>query len=228
MEESIFSAYGRIRRLTFWLRWLIVFVINIILTILQNVVRDNGFIFIIIVSSFGLSIFMILQIIKRMHDVNKSGWYSIIPIYNIILAFTDGTPGPNEYGDDPKVRMNLCLNCKTQNEPYAPVCINCGAGLNFVKPTEKDDKTKDMYILIWFAWHLFVVCINVILPKFIHDWFMGPTKYIQLFLNVISALSFILIGLAVKDDKMKTFAFIIGSLAAILILYSNIVWIFRL
>jgi uncharacterized membrane protein YhaH (DUF805 family) len=228
MEESIFSSDGRIRRSTFWLRWLMVFVINIIITVLQNVVQDNGLIFILIIFSLGLSIFMILQMIKRMHDVNKSGWYSIIPIYNIILAFTDGTPGTNDYGDDPKGRMTICSNCQTQNEPNAPVCINCGASLNYIKSPGIDDKTRDTYILIWFAWHLFVVCINVILPKFIHDWYMSPTKYIQLTLNVISALSFILIGLAVKDDKMKTIAFLIGSLAAILILYSNFVWIFRL
>jgi uncharacterized membrane protein YhaH (DUF805 family) len=29
--------------------------------------------------------------VRRMHDVNKSGWYILIPIYNLILAFTAGT-----------------------------------------------------------------------------------------------------------------------------------------
>jgi uncharacterized membrane protein YhaH (DUF805 family) len=40
--------------------------------------------------------------IRRMHDVGKSGWFMLIPIYNIILAATDGDSGPNKYGDDPK------------------------------------------------------------------------------------------------------------------------------
>jgi uncharacterized membrane protein YhaH (DUF805 family) len=40
--------------------------------------------------------------VRRMHDVNKSGWYILIPIYNLILAFTEGTEGPNQYGQDPK------------------------------------------------------------------------------------------------------------------------------
>ena len=40
--------------------------------------------------------------VRRMHDVNKSGWYCLIPIYNLILACTEGTPGSNEYGPDPK------------------------------------------------------------------------------------------------------------------------------
>ena len=40
--------------------------------------------------------------VRRMHDVNKSGWFILIPIYNLILACTEGTRGENEYGDDPK------------------------------------------------------------------------------------------------------------------------------
>ena len=40
--------------------------------------------------------------IRRMHDVNKSGWYILIPIYSLILCFTKGTEGPNDYGVDPK------------------------------------------------------------------------------------------------------------------------------
>jgi uncharacterized membrane protein YhaH (DUF805 family) len=40
--------------------------------------------------------------VRRMHDVNKSGWFILIPIYNFILAIQEGTHGPNEYGPDPK------------------------------------------------------------------------------------------------------------------------------
>ena len=36
-----------------------------------------------------------------MHDVGKSGWFILIPIYNLILACTDGVQGDNEYGADP-------------------------------------------------------------------------------------------------------------------------------
>jgi len=40
--------------------------------------------------------------VRRMHDVGKSGWFVLIPIYNIILACTNGNTGDNEYGEDPK------------------------------------------------------------------------------------------------------------------------------
>ncbi len=40
--------------------------------------------------------------VRRMHDVGKSGWFLLIPIYNLILACTAGDEGENEYGADPK------------------------------------------------------------------------------------------------------------------------------
>ena len=40
--------------------------------------------------------------IRRMHDNDKSGWFILIPIYNLILAFSEGTKGPNRFGADPK------------------------------------------------------------------------------------------------------------------------------
>ena len=46
--------------------------------------------------------FLLIQGIKRMHDVNKSGWYFFIPFYNIILSFSYGTVGKNNYGIDPR------------------------------------------------------------------------------------------------------------------------------
>lgn len=39
--------------------------------------------------------------IRRMHDVDKSGWFMLIPIYNLILVFTPGTKGSNRFGPDP-------------------------------------------------------------------------------------------------------------------------------
>jgi uncharacterized membrane protein YhaH (DUF805 family) len=45
--------------------------------------------------------------VRRMHDVGKSGWFVLIPIYNFILAITEGNRGENEYGPDPKTVENL-------------------------------------------------------------------------------------------------------------------------
>jgi uncharacterized membrane protein YhaH (DUF805 family) len=47
--------------------------------------------------------------IRRMHDVGKSGWFVLIPIYNIILACTDSDQGDNQYGPNPKNEANVEL-----------------------------------------------------------------------------------------------------------------------
>lgn len=40
--------------------------------------------------------------VRRMHDVGKSGWFMLIPIYNLILAVSDSEHGENQYGRNPK------------------------------------------------------------------------------------------------------------------------------
>ena len=40
--------------------------------------------------------------VRRMHDIGKSGWFFLIPLYNIFLAVRLGETGENKYGPDPK------------------------------------------------------------------------------------------------------------------------------
>ena len=54
----------------------------------------------------------IVQEMKRLHDMNSSGWgiiFGFIPVVNIIyyllLILNDGTVGSNKYGEDPKGRI---------------------------------------------------------------------------------------------------------------------------
>jgi uncharacterized membrane protein YhaH (DUF805 family) len=56
--------------------------------------------------------------VRRMHDVNKSGWYIIVPIYNLILACTDGTHGPNDYGPDPKDEAPTLYGAADYERPF--------------------------------------------------------------------------------------------------------------
>lgn len=39
--------------------------------------------------------------VRRMHDLGKSGWNLIIPIYNFILLLSRGDDHPNNYGSSP-------------------------------------------------------------------------------------------------------------------------------
>ena len=56
--------------------------------------------------------FSLAQGVKRLHDLDKSGWLILlmfVPIVNALfglyMLFADGTVGPNQYGEDPKNRM---------------------------------------------------------------------------------------------------------------------------
>ena len=90
---------GRARRSEYWYFVLFNFLISFGLSIIGNAIK---FPLIGSIYSIGVLLPSIAVAIRRMHDVGKSGWYILIPIYNLILAFTEGTKGNNEYGPDPK------------------------------------------------------------------------------------------------------------------------------
>jgi len=52
-------------------------------------------------------IFISIQLVKRIHDVNKSGWYAFVPIYNLILLFSKGSIGNNDYGVNPRSEKKI-------------------------------------------------------------------------------------------------------------------------
>ena len=102
--KGIFSYRDVIR--TYWIRVLIVVILNLALFyIYVRSIRDIGMFAFMNFINLLLSIFIFIQGVKRMHDVNKSGWYLFIPIYNLILALTKGIKGENKYGSDPKYKQ---------------------------------------------------------------------------------------------------------------------------
>lgn len=92
---------GRSRRSEYWYFALFSTIISVILLFVGDAV---GFPQLRLIYSLGVLIPSLAVAVRRMHDVNKSGWFILIPIYNLILACTDGTSGDNEYGPDPKGR----------------------------------------------------------------------------------------------------------------------------
>lgn len=85
---------GRARRSEFW--YFLLF--NLIIAFVFGFVSPqlaNLYILAILVPSIAVGV-------RRMHDVGLNGWIILIPIYNLIIAYTDGVKGDNEYGSDPK------------------------------------------------------------------------------------------------------------------------------
>jgi uncharacterized membrane protein YhaH (DUF805 family) len=108
VRDNYANFSGRARRSEFWYFHLISFVISIILSLIDLAIGYRidiiGTLYSIIVLIPGLAVS-----VRRLHDVGKSGWYYLLVllpvigwIWLLILFFTEGDNGPNEYGPDPK------------------------------------------------------------------------------------------------------------------------------
>ncbi|HEY3812215.1 MAG TPA: DUF805 domain-containing protein [Caulobacteraceae bacterium] len=115
IQNLLLSYNGRIRRMHFWLGGLGLGVVagilfSIISMLLGPKVSDGaltagsplfmpllGIVYIaMLYGSFAISV-------KRMHDTDRSGWWVLVPVFNIIVCgFLPGTAGPNKFGPDPK------------------------------------------------------------------------------------------------------------------------------
>ena len=88
-----------------------------VFTISSHVVEESsdiGLLFLALIISLITVIIIAIQAIKRLHDINLSGWFWLvffIPFVNIVfglyMLFKDGVHGPNKYGEDPKGRESL-------------------------------------------------------------------------------------------------------------------------
>jgi uncharacterized membrane protein YhaH (DUF805 family) len=90
---------GRARRKEYWYFALFYSLLAVVVNLISLEIRMP------LLYTFFAVAFLVPSVavgVRRMHDVNKSGWFILIPIYNLILCCTPGTEGPNKYGPDPK------------------------------------------------------------------------------------------------------------------------------
>lgn len=103
---------GRARRSEYWYFTLFLGIVMIILELISIVglqaSTQVGVVAGILYVVFALASFLPswAVTVRRMHDVGKSGWFLLIPIYNLVLACTAGDAGNNKYGPDPKAASN--------------------------------------------------------------------------------------------------------------------------
>lgn len=140
MFKAPFSFNGRIRRIEYFLSGIvggIVFSIAYALgiaTLFASAAAGSagGSIFGILIGlAAGVAAvwFSLAQGVKRLHDLNKTGWMiliCLIPIvgwiFSLYMLFADGTVGPNQYGEDPKNRMPY--------QQQAPSPVNVTVNIN--------------------------------------------------------------------------------------------------
>ena len=114
--RGYFDFSGRARRKEYWYFTLY----HAIATVLGELVAvtsfsdksplDVVFTAIFLLYFFASIIPSVAVTVRRLHDVDKSGWWyyiAFIPvigaIWMLVLMCTDGTKGPNQYGPDPKM-----------------------------------------------------------------------------------------------------------------------------
>ena len=92
---------GRARRMEFWVFCLVNVVIGVVL----------NFVYVPLYMIYAAAVLLpnIAVSVRRMHDINKSGWWvliSLIPIVGgiwfLVLSLMESKPGSNVYGPNPK------------------------------------------------------------------------------------------------------------------------------
>lgn len=98
--ENYINFRGRARRTEFWLFFLISCIVYFGLKEVTSLIFSVEDLF----SKIYLAAVLIPGIavgVRRMHDINKSGWYFFISFYNLYLCTVTGDVGENQYGQDP-------------------------------------------------------------------------------------------------------------------------------
>jgi uncharacterized membrane protein YhaH (DUF805 family) len=114
--KRYFEFSGRSRRKEYWMFTLFSFLLQIFAYLIDSLfgfgLTDNGPVGILV--SLALFIPGLAVSVRRLHDVDRSGWWFLIilipligAIVFLVWACTDGTTGSNRFGSDPKGEQEL-------------------------------------------------------------------------------------------------------------------------
>ena len=102
VRDNYANFKGRASRQEYWMFVLFNFIFLIALSFIEvflfglySSILSDLYVLALLVPSIAVGI-------RRMHDTGKSGWFLLIPIYNFILAVTQGESNSNKYGEFPE------------------------------------------------------------------------------------------------------------------------------
>jgi len=103
--KKAFDFSGRARRKEYWMFFLLNLTISLVLAIIEGVAGiapKTGPS--LLVGIYGLAVLIptIAVGIRRMHDTDRSGWWILVPIVNLVFLLQDSQQGNNRYGPNPK------------------------------------------------------------------------------------------------------------------------------
>jgi uncharacterized membrane protein YhaH (DUF805 family) len=110
MVNLLFSINGRISREPFWLVYLILFLTTLAFILFIEASADSNPVLMLAVLALYFWIAICITV-KRVHDLDATGWFSIpivlIPIAVILVGSFPGTVGSNRFGSDPLQRKGM-------------------------------------------------------------------------------------------------------------------------
>ena len=89
---------GRASRAEYWWWALFTVILSILLSSINGSLGDLGSLVTLLPS--------IAVAIRRVHDVDRAGWFILVPIYNLVLVLRRGDSGENRFGPPPPPRTN--------------------------------------------------------------------------------------------------------------------------
>ncbi|HEX8378547.1 MAG TPA: DUF805 domain-containing protein [Pedobacter sp.] len=114
-DYAVFT--GRARRQEYWMFTLFHIIALIAATVLDSMlglsfkVGDESLMYGYIYLFYNLAVLIpgLAVLVRRLHDIGKSGWFALIAlipiigaIWLIVLLCSDSNPGDNQYGPNPK------------------------------------------------------------------------------------------------------------------------------
>jgi uncharacterized membrane protein YhaH (DUF805 family) len=102
---------GRSRRMEYWMFFVGVIGATFIASILDGILGMTGMVAgiygpLYLLVSLGTLLPSLATGVRRMHDQDRSGWWIICPIVNLVFLFMEGTRGDNRFGPDPKAGLS--------------------------------------------------------------------------------------------------------------------------
>ena len=97
--EDIFKINGRASRKEFWGADLIFLPTIFLIIFLSFFISDGLGDLIGNIATLWVFVGTFTVSIRRAHDTGKSGWFTIIPFYNLIIYLTPSSQTSNQWGD---------------------------------------------------------------------------------------------------------------------------------
>lgn len=100
VKTQYFDFKGRTKMMDFWMFLVVYILLDVVLSIVDGILASLlGFA--ILSTLFQLAILLPLLGIgaRRMHDIGKSGWFQVIPLYNLYLWAQPGQNEANKWGN---------------------------------------------------------------------------------------------------------------------------------